>query len=96
LNPLRGGIIKKAYQESVESFTELERENIRTWGYPYVMDCYVPHCTVISLENESDATSAANAITLPGRCSARSVVVRMLSTNDKGEVTKNTIEFILG
>jgi hypothetical protein len=44
LNPLRGAVIP--FTKEMDSFSEDEQYNIRTWGYPHAHALYRPHVTI--------------------------------------------------
>jgi 2'-5' RNA ligase len=61
LNPFREWLIKNKY-DNLENFTKIEKENILNYWYPYVINAYIPHVTIILLENKEDINNAINEI----------------------------------
>ncbi len=62
LNPFRNGEIKASYKDEKTVLTEAEKTNIVEWGYPYVLDLYQPHATIVKLLNKEDVKSASKII----------------------------------
>ena len=65
LNPLREGYINPRYREpeKIANLTKQELENIKNYGYPYMMDQYYhPHLTLIRLEDVLEAQRAVEDI----------------------------------
>ena len=64
LNPLREGHLREKYtvEANLAELTETQRQNIKKYGYPDVMEIYRPHLTLIRLENSDEALSLAKNI----------------------------------
>lgn len=64
LNPLREGHLREKYtiEANLAELTEIQRQNIKEYGYPDVMEIYRPHLTLIRLENSDEALSLAKNI----------------------------------
>lgn len=46
LNPLRQGLTRDKFLLEKEKFTHAERENIEKYGFPWVMNLFMPHLTL--------------------------------------------------
>ena len=55
LNPLRHGLVREKYLENIDSFSNLEQENIREFGFPWVMQLFKPHLTLGRINASFDA-----------------------------------------
>ncbi len=55
LNPLRNGLIREKYLENIDSFSDSEQENIREFGFPWVMQLFKPHLTLGRINASVDA-----------------------------------------
>jgi 2'-5' RNA ligase len=65
LNPLRMERIRKGYLEDSDyhmEFSQKQKENIKNYGYPDVMDLYKPHLTIARLKNESLAQKVSKDV----------------------------------
>ncbi len=58
LNPLRQGFTRDKFLLEKEKFTHAERENIEKYGFPWVMNLFMPHLTLGRLPtNHIEATT---------------------------------------
>jgi len=67
LDGFRDNYINDKYSDleylDVKGFNNLEKENIKKYGYPYVMDCYYhPHLSLIKLEDVEDVKTIIDSI----------------------------------
>lgn len=96
LNLLREGNIKNSYKESMQIFSEEEQENISAFGYPYVMNLYNPHMTVVSLESADKVQSVAKEIRFNKSFSVNTINVVISNSNKKEAGEKELHKFNLG
>lgn len=65
LNSLRDGHIMDKYSspDHKKKYNSKELENIKTYGYPYIIDSdFRPHLSLIRLENKKDANKVKNEV----------------------------------
>lgn len=96
LNPLREGNIKSAYVELPNNLTAEEQEKVNEFGYPYVMNLYSPHMTIISLENSEQAQGVAKKMQYNKSFFVDTVRVAIASTMKDGVKVKKIHAFALG
>lgn len=65
VNPLREDHLREKYLAKLDTFPEKEKNNLRLYGHPHVLDLYRPHLTIIRLKNEKDAEKIAEEIDWP-------------------------------
>jgi 2'-5' RNA ligase len=46
LSPLRGGLIRDSFLEALDSYDPFEQQNIRNYGFPWVLAHFQPHLTL--------------------------------------------------
>jgi 2'-5' RNA ligase len=93
LNSLREGLIKKNYRQSSSGFSDKEEMNIRLWGYPYVMEEYKPHLTILALENGDKSEEVAKEIRFSRSFSVNQLRVVQSSVDSSGNKTRAVYVF---
>ncbi len=93
LNPLREGNIKDSYKISTQNLTKEEQKNIDEWGYPYVMNLYRPHLTVLALADEKDATEVSRAISWSKSFLVNTITTIISGKDEQGAKLKIVREF---
>lgn len=85
LSPLREGNVKEVYRNSVQNLSKEESDNVAKWGYPYVMDLYNPHVTILALDDERDAQGVAKEIKCASTFLVNAIKVVSSSVDAEGE-----------
>lgn len=67
LNHLREGCLREKYkdEEALKNFSQKQRENIRLYGYPDVMDLFAPHLNLVKFVDEKEAQRIVKKLTWP-------------------------------
>jgi 2'-5' RNA ligase len=95
LNLFREGQIKDVYSNSMQNFTQAERNNIKKWGYPYVMKLYNPHLTILELEDEKDTPKVSKTVSWNKSFLVNTVRVIVSNKDKNGDKTRTIHDYIL-
>jgi hypothetical protein len=94
LNSLREGKIKSSYEDPGQMYSDKEKNQIKDFGYPYVMELYNPHLTIIALENDSDAPNVAKSLSWNKKFLGHCITVIISHEDDQGVRTKTMHDFL--
>ncbi len=87
INEFRGNFIRSTYIENKNKYSEEEQTYINTYGYPYVLDNYIPHLTLFAFENKEDIKNIdTENIVLENFASSQFEII--IKDKDKKEIYK--------
>lgn len=93
LNGLREGHTKYKETDSFDAMTPEELENIKTWGYAHVMNLYIPHITLLALEDEKNTPMVAESVSWNTEFFAPSITVLVSRKDGEGNRMQEMHEF---